>query len=195
MCKFGDSVRGYPLFCARYFIINCTFVYLFILNFRKPIFMLWRKFNGDPIHLPIKDAVAQAITRETTAGFHLKVCIGTDSQVKGKETEFATVIVFLREGHGGFMFIHNEKTTHKYSIKERMLVEVAKSIEIAYELCDLFTLYDVDMEVHADINTNPQFKSNEALREAMGYILGMGFAFKAKPEAFASSSCANKVVN
>ncbi|MEO6254256.1 MAG: ribonuclease H-like YkuK family protein [Ferruginibacter sp.] len=157
--------------------------------------MLWRKFNGDPIQLHIKDAVEQAITRETSAGYHLKVCIGTDSQVKGKETEFATVIVFLREGHGGFMFIHNEKTMHKYSIKERMLVEVAKSIEIAYELCDLFTMYDVDMEVHADINTNPQFKSNEALREAMGYILGMGFAFKAKPEAFASSSCANKVVN
>jgi uncharacterized protein len=157
--------------------------------------MLWRKFNGDPIQLPIKNAVEQAIKRETADGFHLKVCIGTDSQVKGKETEFATVIVFLREGHGGFMFIHNEKTLHQYSIKERMLVEVAKSIEIAYELCDLFTKYDVDMEVHADINTNPQFKSNEALREAMGYILGMGFAFKAKPEAFASSSCANKVVN
>ena len=74
------------------------------------------------------------------------------------------------------MFLHNDSTTHQYSIKERMLVEVAKSIEIAYELCDLFTLYDVDMEVHADINTNPQFKSNEALREAMGYILGMGFS-------------------
>ena len=157
--------------------------------------MLWRKFNGDPISLPIKSAVENAIKRETGCGFKLKVCIGTDSQVKGKETEFATVIVFLREGHGGFMFIHNEKTTHKYSIKERMLVEVAKSIEIAYELCDLFTTYDVDMEVHADINTNPQFKSNEALREAMGYILGMGFAFKAKPEAFASSSCANKACN
>lgn len=157
--------------------------------------MLWRRFTGEPIQLPIKEAVEQAIERETAAGYHLKVCIGTDSQVKGVETEFATVIVFLREGRGGFMFIHNEKTTKKYSIKERMLVEVAKSIEIAYELCDLFTLYDVDMEVHADINTNPSFKSNEALREAMGYILGMGFAFKAKPEAFASSSCANKVVN
>ena len=157
--------------------------------------MLWRKFNGDPIELPIKDAVEEAILRETEAGNRLKVCIGTDSQVKGRETEFATVIVFLREGRGGFMFIHNEKTTQQHSIKERMLVEVAKSIEIAYALCDLFTLYDVDMEVHADINTNPNFKSNEALREAMGYILGMGFAFKAKPEAFASSSCANKVVN
>lgn len=72
--------------------------------------MLWRKFNGDAIHLPIKDAVEEAIKRETASGNKLKVCIGTDSQVKGRDTEFATVIVFLREGRGGFMFIHNEKT-------------------------------------------------------------------------------------
>lgn len=157
--------------------------------------MRWRKFNGDLIDLPIITAVENAIKRETAAGFRLKVCIGTDSQVKGKETEFATVIVFLREGQGGFMFIHNEKTLQKFTIKERMLMEVAKSIEIAYELCNLFTLYNVEMEVHADINTSPNFKSNDALKEAMGYILGMGFAFKAKPEAFASSSCANKIVN
>lgn len=157
--------------------------------------MHWRKFNGDLINLPIINAVENVIKRETNAGFRLKVCIGTDSQVKGRDTEFATVIVFLREGHGGFMFIHNDKTQQRFSIKERMLTEVAKSIDIAYQLCHLFTQYDVDMEVHADINTNPQFKSNDALKEAMGYILGMGFAFKAKPEAFASSSCANKVVN
>lgn len=156
--------------------------------------MLWRKFNGEMIIGPIKESVEEVIVREAAVGNRLKVCIGTDSQVKGSETEFATVIVFLREGKGGFMFIHNEKTLIKYSIKERMLMEVAKSIEIAYHLCDLFTKYDIDMEVHADINTNPHFKSNEALREATGYILGMGFAFKAKPEAFASSSCANKIV-
>ncbi len=157
--------------------------------------MHWRKFNGEALELPIYSAVENAIKRETAAGYHLKVCIGTDSQVKGQETEYATVVVFLREGHGGFMFIHNERSRQQMSIKERMLTEVAKSIEIAYELCNLFTLYNVDMEVHADINTNPNFKSNDALKEAMGYILGMGFAFKAKPEAFASSSCANRIVN
>eukprot|EP01012_Entosiphon_sulcatum_P027358 TRINITY_DN32978_c0_g1_i1.p1 TRINITY_DN32978_c0_g1~~TRINITY_DN32978_c0_g1_i1.p1 ORF type:complete len:158 (+),score=25.44 TRINITY_DN32978_c0_g1_i1:2-475(+) len=157
--------------------------------------MLWRTFSGETLKLPVKSAVENAIVRETNAGWKLKVCIGTDSQVRAGETEFATVIVFLREKHGGFMYICNEKTRQQYSVKERMLVEVAKSIEIAYELCDLFNRYDVDMEVHADINTNPQFKSNEALREAMGYILGMGFAFKAKPDAFASSCCADKVVN
>ena len=156
--------------------------------------MKWRTFKGETIRIPIKEQVRKAIEREVALGYKLKVCIGTDSQVKGAVTEFATVIVFLREKHGGFMFIHNEKTRKRYTIKERMLVEVAKSIEIAYELCDLFTRYNVDMEVHADINTNPNFKSNAALKEAMGYILGMGFAFKAKPDAFASSSCANKIV-
>ena len=134
--------------------------------------MRWRKFNGEPLDLPIYNAVENAIKRETASGYHLKVCIGTDSQVKGLETEFATVIVFLREGHGGFMFIHNERTHQQYSIKERMLVEVAKSIEIAYDLCILFTLYEVDMEVHADINTNPHFKSNHAQKEAMGIFWG-----------------------
>jgi predicted RNase H-related nuclease YkuK (DUF458 family) len=76
-----------------------------------------------------------------------------------------------------------------------MLAEVAMSIDIAYQLCDLLIEHNVEMEVHADINTDPHFKSNDALKEAMGYILGMGFAFKAKPEAFASSCCADKVCN
>ena len=157
--------------------------------------MNWRKFNGEPIQLPIKDQVRKTIEAEIANNNKLTVYIGTDSQVKQNITEFATVIVFLREKSGGFMFMHNDKTSQQFHIKERMLLEVSKSIEIAYELCDLFIEYDIEMEVHADINTNPQFKSNDALKEAMGYILGMGFAFKAKPEAFASSCCADKAVN
>jgi len=154
----------------------------------------WRKFNGDIIQQPIGYEVRNALIREKENGNEIKACIGTDSQVKGSITEFASVIVFIRKGKGGFMYIHNEITRQKMSIKQRMLAEVAMSIDVAYSLCKLFTFYNVDMEVHADINTNPNFKSNDALREAMGYILGMGFAFKAKPEAFASSCCANKMV-
>ena len=154
----------------------------------------WRKLSGQKINRPIEDEIRAVIVKEKEMGHQLKVCIGTDSQVKGKETEFATVIVFIRKGKGGFMYINNEISLQKMSIKQRMLAEVAKSIEVAYELCRIFTVYNVDMEVHADINTNPSFKSNDALKEAMGYIMGMGFAFKAKPDAFASSSCANKVV-
>ena len=163
----------------------------------------WRKLKGERIRIPIADEVNNVLMRERETGNELKVCIGTDSQMKGRITEFATVIVFIRKGKGGFIrqLADNETTKQKMSIKERMLAEVAKSIEVAYALCNIFSRYSVDMEVHADINTNPSFKSNDALKEAMGYIMGMpacrsgrGFAFKAKPDAFASSSCANKIV-
>ncbi|MDB5249614.1 MAG: hypothetical protein JWQ40_4008 [Segetibacter sp.] len=154
----------------------------------------WRKLNGDRIETPIEGEVREVLMKEKAAGYDMRVCIGTDSQVRGKETEFATVIVFVRKGKGAFMYINNEVTTRKFTVRQRMLEEVARSIEVAFGLCNLFTAFNVEMEVHADINTNPNFKSNDALKDAMGYIMGMGFAFKAKPYAFASSSCANKVV-
>jgi uncharacterized protein len=154
----------------------------------------WRRLNGMIVETPIREEVRQVLLDEQEKGHAMKVCIGTDSQVKGRCTEFATVIVFLRKGKGGFMYIRKEELRRKMSIKERMLDEVAKTLDIAYQLTDLFTAFNVDMEVHADINTNPAFKSNDALKEAMGYIMGMGFSFKMKPHAFASSSCANKMV-
>ena len=156
--------------------------------------MNWRRLNGQKIELPIKSAVEQVLVREKNSGHRLKVCIGSDSQVRSGVIEFATVIVFLREKKGGFMFISNSKEHGKMGLRERMITEVAKSVEVAYALCDLLDKHNVALEVHADINTDPHFQSNTALKEAMGYILGMGFVFKAKPDAFASSSCADKVV-
>lgn len=156
--------------------------------------MVWQKYNGEKIGMSIIDAVEDIIQRESSLGNKLKVYIGTDSQVKRGIVEFATVIVFLREHKGGFMFINRDKITRRLGIKERMLTEVQKSIDIAYQLCPILDLYDIDLEVHADINTNPSFESNIALKEAMGYILGMGFQFRAKPESFASTNCANKMV-
>ena len=155
--------------------------------------MSWRRLDGQRIELPIKDAVEKTIIREKELGHKLKVCIGSDSQVRGGSVEYATVIVFLREKKGGFMYIQNSRENRTMSLRERMIFEVSKSIEVAYALCDLLDKHDVALEVHADINTDPHFESNVALKEAMGYILSMGFEFKAKPDAFASSSCADKV--
>ncbi len=164
------------------------------LKRRYDVQQKWRRLDGKRIHQPIENEVQQRLVAEKQNGYQLKVCIGTDSQVKGKHIEFATVIVFIRKGKGGFMYINKESIERKMAIKERMLDEVSRSIDIAFKLCKIFIAFNVDMEVHADINTNPNFKSNDALKDAMGYILGMGFVFKAKPQAFASSSCANKMV-
>jgi predicted RNase H-related nuclease YkuK (DUF458 family) len=156
--------------------------------------MSWKTFSGEKIETPIHEAVERAILRESHAGHRLKVCIGTDSQVRGHIIDFATVIVFLREKKGGFMFIQHSRLQQTMSLKERMIYEVGKSVETAYHLCPLLDRYQVALEVHADINTDPLFQSHTSLREAMGYIRGMGFVFRAKPHAFASSCCADKVV-
>ncbi len=156
--------------------------------------MNWRTLNGDLIEVPLIEKVEETILREKELGNKLKLCVGTDSRVVGKIVEFATVIVFVREGRGGFMYVHSSQEEAKMSLNQRMIAEVSKSIEIAYSLCDLLDKYHLSMEVHADINTDPNFKSNSSLKEAMGYILSMGFVFKAKPDAFASTYCADKAI-
>ena len=116
--------------------------------------MDWRRLNGQRIEKPLLSAVEETIRRENAEGFKLKVCIGTDSQVIGTEVHFATVIVFLREKRGGFMFISNDKSKRNMTIRERMILEVGRSVEVAYTLCELLDRYDVALEVHADINTD-----------------------------------------
>ena len=154
----------------------------------------WRRLNGDNLESNLIESVENVLKREKEQGHKLKVCIGSDSQVKGGIVEYATVIVFLREKKGGFMFVSTDSIEQQIGIKERMITEVARSVQVAYSLCDLLDRYKIELEVHADINTDPEFPSNVALKEAMGYILGMGFIFKAKPDAFASSCCADKIV-
>ena len=154
----------------------------------------WQNMTGKFFQKPIEILIEEAIIRERNLGYELKVCIGSDSHVYGNEIQYATAIVFVRKGKGAFTFIRKQKEFQKISIKERMLNEVNKSVEIAYRIFEILEKYNVEMEVHADINTDPDFKSNIALKDAMGYILGMGYVFKAKPYAFASSNCADMMV-
>jgi len=155
--------------------------------------MAWKTLSGTPID-DIYDHVENIILQSIAEGTVLKICIGADSQVYGKDIEFATAIVFIRKNRGGFMLVDKEKKRIKMGIKERMIAEVSRAVQIAYQLANLWDTYEIDLEVHADINTDPSFASNVALKEAMGYIMGMGYTFKAKPDAFASTACANKVV-
>lgn len=154
----------------------------------------WQNMNGKIFRNSITKLVKEAIIREQANGHQLKVCVGSDSHVYGESVSYATAVVIIRKGKGAFAFIRKERVIQKISIKERMLNEVNRSVEIAFAICSILEMYDVEMEVHADINTEPEYKSNAALKDAMGYILGMGYVFKAKPFAFASSNCADMMV-
>lgn len=155
----------------------------------------WRRLSGERLKRPIEEEIHDVMLREREAGHQVAVYIGTDSQVKGHSVDFATVIVFHRKGKGAFMFVQPQRVSNKLGLHERMLEEVHRSITTACILKPLFLQHEVVPEIHVDINTQAAFKSHAALGEATGYLRGMGFNFQTKPYAFASSSCADKMVH
>jgi predicted RNase H-related nuclease YkuK (DUF458 family) len=168
--------------------------------------MKWKR-NDLVITEPITEYLTKLFDEEIKKGYKLKVGVGTDSQKSdGKGGyKFATVILIsttedlgggITVGRGGMIiastYYNTFKKTNKELVNERMVYEVSKSIEAAYEIAPLLDLYEIKLEIHADINPDPKWESNKALQTAVGYILGMGYSFKVKPEAWAASTAADK---
>lgn len=166
--------------------------------------MKWER-AGKKIKVPLVEYLDSLIKEELSLNHKLKVSIGTDSQRSGAGYKFATVILItVKEDLGNDTFIGrggkiisstyhlNVHGKNKDSINERMITEVSKSIEVAYEIADLLDSYNIKMDIHADINPDPKWESNKSLNQAIGYILGMGYEFKVKPMAFAASYCGDK---
>ena len=105
--------------------------------------MKWKRFNGSLIDGEITEEVERTIINEKNSGHKLTVCVGTDSQVRGATTEFATVIVFIREKKGGFMYIQKDKTFQEMGIKERMIKEVSKSIAVAFMISEILNKHEL----------------------------------------------------
>ena len=180
--------------------------------------MDWKRGNGDSINKPIIEYLEKLFDYELGENKRLRVAVGTDSQKSGKGYKFASVILIITEetlgfekngteivkGRGGIviyrtfweeMMVSNKGKRHREIevLNQRMLLEVSKSIEVAYEISPLLDLYGIKLEIHADINPDPtKGLSNCALNEAVGYILGVGYEFKIKPEAYAASTSADK---
>lgn len=172
--------------------------------------MRWKRNNVE-ITEPIIEYLEKLFIELMNEGKKLSVSIGTDSQRAGKGTyKFATVIMVRMQedlgdgvtvGRGGMLISSTyykdfkgkgiTKIKDKDIVNERMVYEVSKSVEVAYELATLLDVYDIPLEIHADINPDPKFESNKALQQAIGYILGMGYDFKVKPDAWTASYAAD----
>ena len=155
--------------------------------------MAWKTYQGEELTKALELSVEEVIKRLHAEGRRIKLCIGTDSQVKGLNIDMVTVIVFRIIGNGGFMFVQKSRIKQKMSMRERMLNEVGASITVADELRDVASKHNVEIEIHADINQDPKFPSQQAWNDAKGYTKGMGFTFISKPDAYASSVCADRL--
>ena len=161
--------------------------------------MGWIRKSKGKIDSPIEVYLENLIKVELTkySANDITVCIGTDSQKKDKGYNFATAIILVTKGKGGKVMSNKTFQKGRMDIVERMAQEVNMSIMCAYELKELFDKYDINVEIHADINQNPKHKSNKALKGAINHINSMAgfftnYAYKVKPDAWASSCSADR---
>lgn len=128
------------------------------------------------------------------------VYVGCDS-VRFKKNgkwfaRYATVVIVHYASRHGASIFHQIDVLPEYdyskkplkggNTKTRILQEAIFAGMAAAEIAEV--LDGRHLEVHLDINPDPKYKSNIALSEAVGYVLGTtGVKPKIKPHAWAAS--------
>lgn len=119
------------------------------------------------------------------------IYIGTDSQVHGKTTTYAVVIVLHRKGRGGHVLFYRETLPVIYD----MFTKIYKEVEMSLEVAEYLVANGVKKAKKIDIDINPdkRYRSNIVLSSAMGLLAGYGYEGRMKPHAWASSHVADKL--
>lgn len=150
---------------------------------------IWRCPNGEIIdHADMLKIIKE---HESEGG---GIYIGTDSHLSQDKFIFATVICMhnSEKRNGGTYFYYRErvKAGNFGSLVNRILHEVSKSVEIGLALREKNI---ENIELHID--ASPSSAGNETSRFSdmlSGFAKGAGFKFKVKPDAWSSSSIADK---
>jgi uncharacterized protein len=119
------------------------------------------------------------------------VHIGTDSQQTGRTTQFVTVVVILTPHKGGRVAYHRDVVPRISSLRERLLREVWKSVELGLQFSPVVK---GDLSVHIDANPVATHKSSAYVQELVGLVVGQGFRALIKPDSWAASNAADHVV-
>ena len=116
--------------------------------------------------------------------------VGTDSQPFYRFAKFATTVCVLTHDYCGFV-VKKFRVNHRfdYTVERRLMDEVHTSVLVANYLTKMQN--SVSIEIHADINNNPKFRSYKCMAAAKGYVEGMGYKYVGKPNSWAASSCAD----
>ena len=119
------------------------------------------------------------------------VHIGTDSLQAGRFTQFVTVVVILTPLKGGRVAYRREAVPRIASLRERLLTEVWKSVDLGLRCSPLV---EGDLTVHIDANAVVAHKSSAYVQELVGLVVGQGFKALIKPRSWAASCCADHIV-
>lgn len=160
-------------------------------------------FNSMQKNLSFADVVASIkYFIKANPDCQYRIAVGTDSQVKGRYTCFATGIHVHRIGRGAWCCVTKVIENKRYkNLNEKISRETLMTYELVYMLneqlmdaiCDFAAKnknFDCKLEAHIDIGTKGETRT--LIREMVGYFEGIGIDAKIKPDSFAASSYANR---
>lgn len=122
----------------------------------------------------------------------IEIIVGSDSQNRGFNTIYSTVIAMYNPGHGAHCIFKRWKTPKEKIRNTRLLNEVQASIETAEELVKAGIPKPKSIDI--DINPNPKFKSYEVYQAAKGWVEGMGYEVRYKSVCPLVTSAADWIV-
>jgi len=144
----------------------------------------WRTLTG----AAIADIVA--FVRENARDGQL-VHVGTDSLQLARTTRFVTVVAIVTPGRGGRAAWRRETVTRIASLRERLMREVWLSVELGLSLCPVVP---GELSVHIDANPVARHRSSAYVQELVGLVVSQGFRAVIKPESWAASRTADRMV-
>jgi len=148
----------------------------------------WHDGSGNPVHF--KDIMSHVEYYIENGG---RVFVGTDSQLKPSSCLYVTSICLHGERGSppGIYFFKKYRETKKTNkvLRNRILQEVQYSIDIAMYMVSLCP--EVGIEIHIDVGNTHRSATRIFADYIRGWIKGVGFECKLKPDAWASSSVAD----
>lgn len=133
---------------------------------------------------------------EEKKDFHYKIIVGTDSlRISDNLADFVIAIVVHRMGNGGRYFWRRIETSKVFSLRDRIIKEVTFSLETAKKILqeiEKASLQNFDFEIHIDVGENGETK--KLIQEVVGIVRANNLEPKTKPESYAASSVADRLI-
>src|SRR5262245_49537415 len=92
--------------------------------------MSWQTLSGIPV-----PGIREWVRERASEG--QEVYVGTDSLQRGLKTQFVTVVAILTPMKGGRVAYVRETVPRIQSLRERLLKEVQRSVDLALELAEV----------------------------------------------------------
>ena len=144
----------------------------------------WRSYDGKK-NLDLE----RFVTERSEDNFFF---IGTDSQNYSKKRAcvFTSVLIAYKMGKGGSVAIHRDSVPHMDALRQRLVMEAMRSLEVAWWLTKRIPASNI-VGIHLDVNQSLKFKSGKYKDELVGLIVSQGFKALVKPDAWAASCVAD----